>query len=176
MRTFFNRIPVFASIILLFLSVNANAQSKERLQTAFIFQLTRMIEWCPDGKQGNFIVGVVAGDQAFIDELLTLQARRVGGQQIEIKSFSSIDNVTKSNILFVPHSQFDNISQVASKVGGFCTLIISDRAGSANRGAGISLTYNERQQGIEFEINRKYMSEKSLNVNNQLTNLASRVY
>jgi hypothetical protein len=176
MKTFTKSIPVLASIFLLFISTNLNAQSKERLQTAFIYQLTRMIEWCPDGKQGNFVIGILNGDQVFINELMTLQTRRVGAQQIEIVSYSSIDNITKPNILFVPNAHFDNVSQISSKVSGFCTLIISDRSGSANRGAGISLNFDSSQQGIVFEMNRKYMSDRSLNVNNQLTNLASRVY
>jgi hypothetical protein len=176
MKTFTKSIPVFASILLLFISINVNAQTKERLQTAFIYQLTRMIEWCPDGKQGNFVIGILNGDQAFINELNSLQTRRVGAQQIEIVAYNSIDNITRPNILFVPNAQFDNISQITSKLSGFCTLIISDRAAAANRGAGISITFDSSQQGIVFDMNRRYMSEKSLTVNNQLTNLATRVY
>jgi len=41
-----------ALVLMLMLSINANAQ-KEKLQTALIYQLTRLVEWCPEGKQGN---------------------------------------------------------------------------------------------------------------------------
>jgi hypothetical protein len=166
-------IPVLVG--LLFFSTNALAQ-KERLQTAFIYQLTRLIEWCPDGKEGNFVIGVVGNAPELATELAALQTRRVGTQQIEIKNFASINDITTCNILFVPESIFGSIKDISSKVSKHCTLIISDRSGAALQGAGITLTYVEKVSKIEFEINRSYMNRNSLNVNSQLFTLATSVY
>jgi hypothetical protein len=165
----------FVIIVIMMFSLNANAQ-KERLQTAFVYQLTRLIEWCPDGKQGNFVIAIIGSEPALLNELLALQVRRVGTQQIEIKTFPAIADITKANILFVPDAQFGNVDQISGLVSGTCTLIVSEREGSARRGAGVSLVYNTRIGKIEFEINRGYMREKSLNVNDQLYNLATNIY
>lgn len=166
-----------ALVLMLMLSINANAQ-KEKLQTALIYQLTRLVEWCPEGKQGNFVVAIVGNEPALLNELLALQVRRVGTQQIEVKSFVSIGDITKANILFIPESMFDNVEEITAKAGGECTMLISDKVGAARRGAGadVSLVYNTRVSKLELEINRGNMRSKGFSVNDQLYNLATNIY
>jgi hypothetical protein len=173
----FSLFKPLALVLMLMLSINANAQ-KEKLQTALIYQLTRLVEWCPEGKQGNFVVAIVGNEPALLNELLALQVRRVATQQIEVKNFATIADITKANILFVPESLFDKVDQIAAKAGGSCTMIISDKYGSARRGAGadISLVYNTRVSKLELEINRGNMRNKGFNVNDQLYNLATNIY
>ena len=160
---------------LLILSINVSAQ-KEKLQTAFIYQLTRLIEWCPEGKEGNFVIGVLGNEPTLMAELTALTVRRVGNQQIEIKSFAGISNIEPVNIIFVSNAHFDDIKEVSAKVGNHCTLIVSERTGGANKGAGVSIIYNEKLAKLELEINKGYMKRKALNVNDQLYSVASTVY
>lgn len=170
-----NKIKPLAIVFLLLFSLNATAQ-KERLQTAFIYQLTRLIEWCPDGKQGNFVIGVVGNDPAFMSEIQALNARRVGNQAIEIKTFASAADVTSANIIYVTSAEFGNLRTIINATSNFCALIISDQSGGADKGAGVSIVYNEGVGKLELEINRSYMRKKSLNVSDQLYSIASRVY
>ena len=160
---------------LLILSINVSAQ-KEKLQTAFIYQLTRLIEWCPEGKEGNFVIGVLGNEPTLMAELTALTVRRVGNQQIEIKTFAGISNIEAVNIIFVSNAHFDDIKEVSVKVGNHCTLIVSERTGGANKGAGVSIIYNEKLAKLELEINKGYMKRKALNVNDQLYSVASTVY
>ena len=160
---------------LLILSINVSAQ-KEKLQTAFIYQLTRLIEWCPEGKEGNFVIGVLGNEPTLMAELTALTVRRVGNQQIEIKTFAGISNIEAVNIIFVSNAHFDDIKEVSTKVGNHCTLIVSERTGGANKGAGVSIIYNEKLAKLELEINKGYMKRKALNVNDQLYSVASTVY
>lgn len=173
-KTLFFRFSALLAFFLLF-GLSTFAQ-KERLQTAFIFQLTRLIEWCPDGKQGNFVIGVLGNEPTLMAELAALKSRRVGTQEIEIVTFNSIDAITRTNIIFVPENQFDNLSAITSKLSGTCSLIVTDRMGGANRGAGVSIPFNDRQGKLEFEINRGFMRRNSLSVSDQLYNIASNVY
>ncbi|MDD3891277.1 MAG: YfiR family protein [Bacteroidales bacterium] len=174
-RFFFSRISAFTTVFLLLLSIDANAQ-KEKIQTAFLYQITRLIEWCPEGTEGNFIIGVVGNEPAISSELNVLAARRVGSQQIEIKTFSSVAAITKANILFVPESQFNNINEIVAKTSDFCTLIVAEQYGATKKGAGISIVYNSRLSKLEFEISKSYMRRNSLNVSNQLYDLATSIY
>lgn len=174
------RFKIVRPLILLtvmLLSITVNAQ-KEKMQTAFIYQITRLIEWCPEGKEGNFVVAVVGDEPELLGQLLALQVRRVGNQQIEVKSYPNVNAVGKANILFVPKSQIDLVNQIAEKAGGACTLIVSDVESTARNGAGagISLVFNVREGKLEFYVNRSYMSDRSFSVNSQLYDLATRVY
>jgi hypothetical protein len=150
-----------AFLVLASTSTRVNAQ-QERLQTAFIYQLTRLIEWCPQGKEGNFVIVVLGNAPALVTELNALNGRRVGSQQIEVKAISSPAEITKANI--------------SSKISGFCTLVVSNSPGSASKGAGVSIVYNDRLSKLEFEINKGFMQSNSLTVNDQLYKLASKVY
>jgi hypothetical protein len=105
-----------------------------------------------------------------------LQSRRVGEQTIEVKSFASIDAVTKSNILIIPFASGSEIRSAASKIGTDCTLIISDQEGGVDQGAGISIIFIPETSKIQYEINKRYMTKYSLNVNDQLYKLASKIY
>ena len=170
-----NRALLLAFAFLFLVNLNATAQ-KERLQTAFIYQLTRLVEWCPAGKQGPFIVAVLGSEPELITQLSALNGRRVGAQQVEVKSFASINDITTANILFIPDSEFGNVRQISAALSDHCTLIVSDRPGSAGLGAGVSLVFNQSASALEFEINRAYMRRNSFNVNDQLYNLASKVH
>ncbi len=163
------------TLLIVLTSFNANAQ-KEKLQTAFIFQLTRMIEWCPDGKEGNFVIAIVGDAPALMQELSALNGRRIGSQAIEVKTFQNADAIDKSNILFVPNSEYGNIKNISTKADGTCTLIIAEKEGAANANAGISIVYNPTEAKLEMEINKGYMRKHSLNVNNQLYSLATKTY
>jgi len=165
----------FLAFMFTFSSFLAQAQ-KEKLQTAFIFQLTRLIEWCPVGKQGNFVIGVLGDSPALMAELGALNGRKVVGQGIEVKVFSSVAEITSCNMLFIPNNRSGDLKAVVGKIGNNCTLIISDKAGAANQGAGISFVFLDDQSKIQYEINRNYMSKYSLNVNEQLFKLAREVY
>ncbi|MDD2550403.1 MAG: YfiR family protein, partial [Bacteroidales bacterium] len=126
--------PLLLLAVMLF-SITVNAQ-KGKMQTAFIYQLTRLIEWCPEGKEGNFVIAVVGDEPDLLHQLSALRVRRVGNQQIEVKSYPDVSEVDKANILFVPENLFEQITQIAQKAEGACTLIISDQVGSARTGKG----------------------------------------
>jgi hypothetical protein len=170
-----NSFKFIALALLMISGYTANAQ-REKLQTAFIFQLTRLIEWCPAGKQGNFVIGVLGDAPATMAEFSALNGRKVAGQTIELQNFASVDNIVNCNILFIPASRSGDIKAAAAKIGKNCTLIVADKSGSAGQGAGISLVYLDDQSKIQYEINKSYMSKYSLNVNDQLFKLAKEVF
>ncbi len=163
------------TVIMMMATVKSYAQ-KERVQAAFIYQLTQLIEWCPDGQNGNFVIGVLGDAPELFRELSTLNNRRVGSQPIEVVPVDGVADIAQPNILFVASSQFGNIDQIETQVSGFCTLIISDQSGSASRGAGITTEYDERDGRLRLDISRRYMRDKSLNVSNRLYNLATNIY
>ena len=162
-------------VFLIALYVDAYGQ-KERIQTAFIYQMTQLIEWCPEGKEGNFVIGIMGDVPELYQEMMGLNNRRVGTQQIEVSAIQDVLEISRTNILIVPDNQFDNINEISSLASGFCTLIISDRRGSATRGAGIAMVYDERQSGIVLDINQRYMRTNSLTVNRRLLDLATNLY
>ncbi len=146
----------------------------EKIQTAIIYQFTRQIEWCPSGKQGSFTIGVLSEDASILNELNSLQGRRVGEQAIEVKKLLSVQEAKNVNIVFVTKSKIDDLQQVLSGLGSSCTLVIADKPGAAGMGAGISFV--EEGGRIQFEINKSFAEKHSLKVSNDLIKLAKNVF
>jgi hypothetical protein len=161
-------------IIALMVGNSAQAQN-ERLKTAIVYQFTRLIEWCPSGKQGNFIIGVYCDNKTFIEEINSLQGRSVANQMIEIKQITNPNNLASANIVLVSGLKIQDLPTIVSKVGQNCTLIIADLPGAAKEGvAGIS--FIEIDGKLRFDINKVYAETHSLTLSNDLMKMANSIY
>lgn len=166
-------VTTFTLMLLMVFNQSLKAQN-EKIQTAFIFQLTRLVEWCPSGKQGNFTIGVLSDDATLLAELNSLQGRKVVEQSIMVKKLNSASEVGNVNIVFISKSKIGELDAVISKIGSNCTLIVSDKAGAAKQGAAISFIDDGGK--IQFEVNRAYADKYSLKMNDQLIKLAKNVF
>ncbi|PID90447.1 MAG: hypothetical protein CSA97_02840 [Bacteroidetes bacterium] len=164
------KITIVLSIVLLS-SLGAKAQNA-KLQSAFIYQFTKLIEWCPAGKSGDFKIGVLGSGSAVGKELDRLHGRNVGSQTIKIVSFPSPGSVAKCNILYVPSSYASKLGSLKSKLSGGCALVVCDKVGSYGRGADIS--FDASGGRLSFEVNKTSMKGKGMKVSNKLVNLAKR--
>lgn len=145
-----------------------------KLQAAFIYQFTKMIEWCPQGKQGDFQLVLFGNDPELQNELSVLNGRMVGNQKLVFSSTSNLSDLSGSEVVVLPETNASRLAQVVNTIGNGCTLIVSMKSGAAANGAGISFV--ESGGKLLFEINRAYMQNHSLNVNDQLYKLAKAIY
>lgn len=169
-----NRIlfPIVLVALLLSNSV-ANAQNY-KIQTAFLYQLTKLVDWCPNGKQGNFTIGVYGNDANMLNELNLLKGRKVAEQSIEIKQINDVSQCGTVNILFVPQAKISELQNIISVIGSGCTLVVADNPGAASKGAAVSFLENNGK--IQFDVNKAYAQKHSLTINNKLLELATNVY
>jgi len=158
---------------LLVINGNVKAQS-EKIQTAIIYQLTRLIDWCPNGKEGNFTIGVLGDDAILLNELNALKGRKVAEQSIEIKQLTDVNKAGTVNILFVSRTRISDLPKIMLAIGSGCTLVVADKPGAAGEGAAVSFV--EKDGRIQFEINKTYAQTHSLTMNNKLIELATHVY
>jgi hypothetical protein len=155
-----------------FILIQVSAQ-KEKLQTAFIYQFTKLIEWCPSYKSGDFVIGVL-GSSSISSELASLKGKMVASQSIVIKTLSSVSEIDKCQIVFLPSAKSGQLNSVNSKIGSACTLVITEKPGLGNEGA--SINFVEEGGKIGFEINKTAFSKHSLIINSKLLTLAKKVY
>lgn len=161
-------------IVLLGLASSQLYSQVARLQAAFIFQFTKMIEWCQDGKQGDFQLVLFGSDLELEKELSALNGRMVGSQRLVFSSTTNTASFAGAELVVVSESEASKLSQVINATGSGCTLVVSAKSGGAANGAGISFTVSGDK--LNFEINRTYMQNHSLKVNDQLYKLAKTIY
>jgi len=153
------------------ISVNISAQTS-KYQVAYIYNFTNLIEW-PSSSTGNFIIGVLGQKEAIIQDFKTLaQTKKIQGQNIEIKVFSEVSEITKCHILYIPEKSLSNIPAIESKMSNYNTLMISDMPGSVSKGMAVSFIMKDGK--LYFQLETKNAQKYGLKVSSSLEQLASR--
>jgi len=166
-------IVLLTGLCTFFSSIRVLAQPNPKLQSVFIYNFIKYIEWPADYKSGDFIIGSL-GDSPTTEELDKLAAtRRAGTQKIVVQKYNSVGDIGRCHILFIPETKNVKMDDILDKVGGNSTLVITEKAGLIKDGASISFVYKDRKQ--EFELNKNNIQESGLKVSTNLLNLAIRV-
>ncbi len=164
-----NKNSLLLSVIFLLLVVAVNAQS-EKLQTVFIYNFTKHIEWPPDYSSGDFIIGVL-GNSPIIEEIEKLaESRKIGNQKIIIKKYRTTDDIRRCNIIFIPKNKSGEIGNVLLKTKNNSTLIITEKEGMAVAGAAINFVIKDNKQ--KFELKKSNATKYGLKVSSDLERLA----
>ncbi len=157
---------------LLILSLSSAFSQDEKYKALFIYNFTKHIEWPATAKTGDFIIGVINDNVLYdkINEITT--GKKAGAQNIIIKKFGSIDEISKCHILFVSGSASGgkNFPVVLEKTNGQNTLIVTDRPGMASKGASINFIVQDSK--LKFELNKATVANQGLKVSSYLENLA----
>jgi hypothetical protein len=162
------KILTAAMLLILFSSVSLNAQN-EKFKALFIYNFLKYIEWPESYKSGDIVIGVM-GSSSIIKELETIAgSQKVGNQNLKIKSFTSVDDITNCHLLFIPASKGSSLPQIISKVAGYNILLVSDTKGGIQLGTGINFIMDGDK--LKFEINKGHIERKGLKVGGALLNL-----
>lgn len=138
----------------------------------YIYNFTKLIEWPPEYKKGDFVIGVMNASPVLLSELNKLVAQKVSGtQKFVIKNFKSVSEINKCNILFVPESSNNLLAEIVKKLTGSSTLLITEVEGDARKGAAINFIWKDNKQA--FELNKLNAEKNHLNVSSSLVAYAT---
>jgi hypothetical protein len=145
------------------------AQNTERYKALFIYNFTRYIEW-PSNGSSDFVIGIL-GKSSVLNELINIADKKiVGTQTITIKKFTNTSEVSQCNILFIGNDASSQVASISASMQSKNTLIITERPGLINKGAGINFVLDEGKQ--RFELSKTNMQKTGLKVNTQLMEMA----
>jgi len=159
--------------ILFFLPLIGKAQEESAIALS-VYNFTRFIEYPVNDASGDFTIDVI-GHKSVYDKLKELTAgKMVGRRQIVVRFLESINKITQSQILFVGFWQSAAFPRVLEMLGNSHTLIISEKDGLIESGAGINFVV--RNNGIKFEIKRTNIEKYGLILSKELENMAFKSY
>jgi len=150
-------------------------QAVAKLQTTFIYLFTKYIEWPSSYRQGDFIIGIVGDETTIFNEMKKMaQAKKAGTQNIVIKNYKTINDISKCNMLFLPRKESDKIGSVINKIKGYSVLLITEKEGMAKKGSAINFIGINIK--LNFELNKGNAEKYDLQVSSSLLPLAIIVY
>lgn len=161
---------ILLSLLLLNSGFKIGVDTNSKMKAIFIMNFTKLIEWPLAYREGAFVVGVV-GDSPIYTELIKMsKTKKVSNQSLQIKKFASINDVNKCHILYVSQNKCGDINSIVSKVSLHSTLIITEKQGLVDKGAGINFVVKDNRQ--KFELNKNNVEKYKLKVSSNLEALA----
>lgn len=149
-----------------FVGWTAGYSQNEKFKALFMYNFTKYIEWPSSQRSGDFIIGVL-GSSILSDELKTIAGKqKVGSQNIVVKVFNTVENIENCHIIYIPPSKSSQLSSVLSKISGKNTLVITDKDGLANQGAGINYVLDGDK--LKYEVSKNNIEKKGLIVSSSL--------
>lgn len=162
-------------IIFFIITASSFAQTGiPRAQAMFIYNFSRLIEWPPNYKSGDFVIGIY-GNSPIANELDGYTSgKRVGSQSIVVKNYNSASEISTCHILFVPFSKTRELGTIKSNLNGKSTLLVTEKNGAISDGAAINFLIIGNK--LKFELNQSNASKYGIKLSSKLTEMAYKTY
>jgi hypothetical protein len=155
----------------------ADDSSKEyKVKAAFIYNFAQFVDWpetafaTPDAP---FVVAVVGKDpfNGLLDR--AVGGKIVGNRRAIVQQIDSIDKIIPCQILFIPQTDDDSLTQILKKIQGQSILTIGENENLPSLG-GCCRFFTEDDR-VRFEINLDAVNAANLKISSKLLKLA-RIY
>jgi hypothetical protein len=165
-RLFFT---IFLFSILANISYGQTGISKA--QANFIYNFTKFFDWPQTEKTGDFVIGVFGSRDLASDLETVTKGKKNVTQNIIVKSFNNIDQVSKCHVIFVSSLKSSKIANIHSKTGVHC-LIISDSNTGIEKGAIIQFVLESDR--LKYEFSKGNALKHGLKFHSKVSEMASR--
>jgi hypothetical protein len=148
----------------------STAPADYTLQTLYIFNFTKYVEW-PSGNK-TFKIGVV--DNASAEEYLAkmAKAKSTGGTEISVINTKNENELGSCQIIFVPSNNTYLAAKLIERFGTQPILIITEEPDLTKKGASVSFKLVSGK--LRFQINEEVIKAKGMKVSSALITLSEK--
>ena len=147
---------VLASVLAFGIPLTAASDSTYReyqVKAAFLYNLSKFIEWPGDARREEPISFCILGDDPFGTALdRTVADKRVGGRPVRIRRSGRLDDLTGCEVLFVSASERPRLDRLLAKLAGSPVLTTADFEGFAERGGMIGFVVRDGRLGLVVNV------------------------
>jgi hypothetical protein len=166
---FFKSFIILIGLIPVFLSSGGaqDMRSLYKIESLFLYNFTKHIKW-EEGANSVFTVGVYGNNKAYEEMKTNLGNKMAWGNKINVKQISSPAEAKECQIVFMPKSNSNKVSNFISQCDYTNTLLVTEED-FMEQGAGISFVLVNSK--LSFKINKARLQESGLKVSNSLLSL-----
>ncbi|MFI5151400.1 MAG: YfiR family protein [Bacteroidia bacterium] len=147
------------------------AAMNAKYKTIYLYSFTKYIEWPPDYKDGNFVIGVCGPQGPLLAELNRMASTKTAGsQKIEIRTVSNIEGAGKCHILFLPTENIAQFADIGMKLKGHGTLLVTEKEGMIKKGSAVNFVMVDSK--IKFQLSKINAEKQKLKISHELEALA----
>lgn len=162
-----HKLVIFIVISVFLTTLNAY-ESEDKLKVVIIGKVAKFIKW-KDNNYDNFIITVLNNPyEKLFDK--TFQNKKIKNKNIQIKYISNIDELTDTNILYIPPSNAKNLSDILSQLDGKNILTVSDIRGFAEKNGMMQIYFVS--QKVKLKVNLDVAKRENLKISSSLLRIA----
>jgi len=169
------KIIVFLLMVAFFSNSYAQDDQTAKYKAMFTLNFIRYIGWPDATKEGDFIIGVLRNSMVLNHLQTQTVGKKFGYQNIVVKEFKKVEEVTKCQILFVSSSTNfgKNADALKQALGGKNSLIITETEGATKYGSMINFVVRDAK--LKFELSEANAQAFGLKFSSSLTSLSNAI-
>ena len=142
-----------------------------KYKTIYLYSFTKYIEWPPDYKEGNFVIGICGTQGPLLAELNRMASTKMAGsQKIEIRTITNVEAAGKCHILFLPTENMTQFNDIGSRLKGHGTLLVTEKEGMIKKGSAVNFVVVDSK--IKFQLSKSNAEKQKLKISHELEALA----
>ncbi|MBN2486277.1 MAG: YfiR family protein [Bacteroidales bacterium] len=139
-------------------------------QAIFIYNFLSQTQW-PEGSIGeNLIIGVLGTTPTTAHLKKITDQRKIGTKSVVVVQFSNSKELTNCHLLFIASNKSSEMAAVQQKLNGKSCLIVGEKTGLTNSGAGIDFAIIDGK--LRYKINEQNIKSQNLFLSSQLVQMA----
>jgi TonB family protein len=148
--------------------------SEYQVKAAYLYNFAKSIEWPKDTLPANspLVIGVVGGDDEFVDTLIkTVAGRSAGDHAVAAKRADSVEELDHCHIVFFRSSAGHKRTEAALKaLASASILLVGEDDGFLRQGGMINLVL--KHGTVRFEVDQAFLDRANLRLSPELLALA----
>ena len=153
---------------------DADKDTTAILQANYVYNIAKLVEWKEgEMRNGNFIIGVIGGNNLYQELIKQYSTRTIGKQPIEVRKLPNSPYIERCHILFVSRDNLALLSDIYKRLANKPTMVVTEYAGALDDGAVINFVKVDNL--LKYELSMANAHKHGLVVGSTLKNLAQRV-
>lgn len=153
---------------------DADKDTTAILQANYVYNIAKLVEWKEgEMRNGNFIIGVIGGNNLYQELIKQYSTRTIGKQPIEVRKLPKSPDIERCHILFVGRDDLALLPEIYKRLANKPTMVITEYTGALEDGAVINFV--KVNNLLKYELSMANAHKHGLVVGATLKNLAQRV-
>ena len=155
--------------IVVLLSIDLNAyQSEDKLKVVLVGKVGKYITW-QEKNSDDFIITILNNQNGDLFNKI-YRDKKIKNHAVKLKYIQDIDELTQTNILYIPSSNSKNLEEIFKKTVDKNILTISDIRGFSQKGGILQIYFASQKPKIR--INLDVAKRENLKIKSSLLQIA----
>jgi hypothetical protein len=166
---------IYLVLLLALLPLMQITAQEAKYKAVFTLNFIRYVGWPESSLKGDFVIGVIKNSEVARSLEEQSAGKKFGFQDIVVKEFKSVDELTDCQVIFVSSSINirNSAESLMNKAKQNQSLIISESEGATKSGAAINFVI--REGALKFELDKANAAKVDLKFSSRLEGMASAI-